>query len=290
MKKLCICVLVVLMMVSYVLNDVTYGEIEWIEEIYEFEGFDEIYAEEAFTVYVTQGDAYSVKVKMKASMINCVDVRLKDGQLKLGVIDKEKEKIEGKMFVAYVVMPDLIKVSSESAATVDVDMILKDLEVKANAAATIVLKGSGEYVNVEAIAASTIIMNEFEAQTADVICKAASDVQINVAKSITAMARTASDIDVYGTGEVTASSDLTSDVSINNHVLEEDEEITTSEMFVDDYQMTDSLENLNNLWVSRMLEIEEDMTITSEELEEILNDVLDDVQDQLIDWIGQWEF
>lgn len=296
MKKICCSVAVVILLMSLLLNSIIFAEENWIEYDYDLSGFTNLLAEEAFTVNITQGDEYSVKVRVTKDIKDKLDVKLDGDTLILGV--KAGKSIINTDFVADVTMPDLEVLKVRSAATVKGEMDVDDLSVEASSAATVILKGSSDTLELEALHASSVSMDEFIAKNCEVICKHASDVDIQVSESIEAMARTASDINITGDGEVTASSDLTSDIKVSGQLLSEDDEITTGDMFVNDYQVTAAFDGLNNFWTKGMLKLDESIEMSAEEFEEAmeifeasmeeLSDVLEDFGDDLSDWFDNW--
>lgn len=296
MKKLCYSVSVVILLMATLLNSITFAEKSWIEYDYDLSGFTNLLAEEAFTVNLTQGDEFSVKVRVTKEIKDKLDVRVDGNTLILGV--KSGKSIINTDFVADVTMPDLNTLKVKSAATVKGEMNVESLSIEASSAATVVLKGSSDKLEIQSLHASSVFMDEFVAKDCEVICKHASDVDIQVSESIEAMARTASDISITGDGEVTASSDITSDIKVGGQVLPEEDEITTGDMFINDYQVTATVDGLNNFWTRHMLKWEDNIEMSAEEFEEAmkefessmedLGDVLEEFGDNLSDWFSNW--
>mgnify|MGYP003571752069 CR=1 FL=1 len=286
MKKILYRISIVVLMMTCFLSSMTFAEKDWVEHSYDINDFDKIIAEEGFVVNVVQGEVFSVKVNVTKDIIDKLDVRIEDETLVLGV--KANQSIVNADYIADITMPDLKFLKVNSAATVNGEMTLTDLSIEATCAATVVMKGSADFVEIESLQASTVDLEDFAVKKADVICKNASIVSIQTTESITAMSRLVSDIKITGDAEVTASSDFTSDIHVCGELLAEEDEVVTGDMFVNDYQVTASNDCLNNFWTKSMLEWDDHVDISVDKFEQSmdeLEDLLDDFQDNLLDWI-----
>ncbi len=286
MKKILYRISIVVLMMTCFLSSMTFAEKDWVEHSYDINDFDKIIAEEGFVVNVVQGEVFSVKVNVTKDIIDKLDVRIEDETLVLGV--KANQSIVNADYIADITMPDLKFLKVNSAATVNGEMTLTDLSIEATCAATVVMKGSADFVEIESLQASTVDLEDFAVKKADVICKNASIVSIQTTESITAMSRLVSDIKITGDAEVIASSDFTSDIHVCGELLAEEDEVVTGDMFVNDYQVTASNDCLNNFWTKSMLEWDDHVDISVDEFEESmdeLEEIIEDFQDNLLDWI-----
>lgn len=286
MKKILNRISIVVLMMTCFISSMTFAENDWVEHTYDLNDFDEIIAEEAFVVNVIQGEEFSVKVSVTKDIIDKLDIRVEDKTLILGV--KSNQSIINADYIANITMPDLKLLKARNAASINGEMTLTDLSIEATCAATVVITGSADFVEVESLQASTVDLEEFVVRNADVICKNASVVSLYATESITAMSRLASDVKIRGDAEVTASSDFTSDIHVGGDVLADEDEIVTGEMFVNDYQVTATSDCLNNFWTKSMLEWDDHVDISVDKFEQSmdeLEEILDGFQDNLLDWI-----
>lgn len=248
MKK----ILIVMIMIG-VLNGIVFADTCY-EMKYDLSDFTEVTVEEGVTLYLTQGDAFSVTAKASHQNLDNLDIRLDEKCLMLGVKDTEVEAI---YFDVYIVVPKLNKVTSKSGATVYLDLEQTSLELHGSSGSKIMGEIDMENLIVETSSSAEVILNG-TCDHADIEAHVASKVFLTCTEKADVNASVASCVEIYGDAEIVSTSDFTS------HVYSM---IKNSD--INDHQMTSSREDLINSIIVSILETNENIEEGSDEINQI---------------------
>lgn len=168
-------------------------------QTYDFTGFDEIEIGNAFTATVTQGNAYSIVVRVDDNLLDKLVVTQEENRVAIGL--KEGTMVTGATLEADVTLPYLSRVNAYGASRVqlnsfetgdtffvdvfgaaelsgDVDAV--DMELEAGGAGRLYLAGTASNVQAKAAGASIIDLTELSAIDAQIEASGASTVTVNI--------------------------------------------------------------------------------------------------------------
>lgn len=184
---------------------------------YDFTDFDELEFDHAFHAVVTQGDTYSVVVRIDDNLVDRLLVEQEGNRVKIGL--QPDTRFTRATMEAEITLPRLSRLSADGAAQVQLDGIesadnfiaeatgagrihgdvnVADVELTATGASNINLAGSGANVRANAEGASTIDLEAFTALDAQTVAEGASTVTVNVEGTLDADASGASHIYYVG--------------------------------------------------------------------------------------------
>ncbi|HMT20356.1 MAG TPA: head GIN domain-containing protein [Promineifilum sp.] len=183
---------------------------------YDFTDFDELEFDHAFRA-VTQGDTYSVVVRIDDNLVDRLLVEQEGNRVKIGL--QPDARVARATMEAEITLPRLSRLSADGAVQVQLDGIesaanfiaeatgasrihgdvnVADVELTATGASNINLAGSGANVRANAEGASTIDLEAFTALDAQTVAEGASTVTVNVEGTLDADASGASHIYYVG--------------------------------------------------------------------------------------------
>lgn len=168
-------------------------------QTYDFTGFDQIEIGNAFTATVTQGNAYSIVVRVDDNLLDKLVVTQEENRVAIGL--KEGTMVTGATLEADVTLPYLSRVNAYGASRVqlnsfetgdtffvdvfgaaelsgDVDAV--DMELEAGGAGRLYLAGTASNVQAKAAGASIIDLTELSAIDAQIEASGASTVTVNI--------------------------------------------------------------------------------------------------------------
>ncbi len=188
---------------------------------FDLAGFNKLEVSHAFTVDITQADAYRVEITIDNNLLDRLDVRVSGDTLYIGL---QPVTIRGSATMqAVVAMPALqslklsgatrgtlhgftsrqaLDVTVSSASRLTGDIVCEDARLDVSGASRIELAGAGKNVRAIVSGASTLSLDAFPAVDVDVEASGASRATVNVSGRLTATASGASTI-LY-TGEPVA--------------------------------------------------------------------------------------
>lgn len=171
-----------------------------IEKTYDYVDFENIYAEDAFKVNITQGSQYSVIVTANDFLEERLDVRLEGDTLKLGLLDgvTSEENVEEIKYEAHIIVPYLKVIEAVGASNVKGLLEVEDLSTILKQASSINLKGYINNIVIDATGASTGQFKNLTTNHADLTAAAASTIEIKVNETVIAKATGTSTIIVHG--------------------------------------------------------------------------------------------
>lgn len=190
-------------------------------QTYDFTGFDEIEIGNAFTATVTQGDAYSVVVRVDDNLVDKLVVTQEENRVAIGL--QEGTIVSGATLEADVTLPRLSRVNAYGAGRVqlnsfetadvffvdvfgaaelsgDVDAV--DMELEARGAGRIYLAGTASNVQAKAAGAGVIDLTDLSAIDAQVEASGGSTVTVNIDGILDADADGASSVYYLGQPEM----------------------------------------------------------------------------------------
>jgi hypothetical protein len=188
-----------------------------VTQEFDFSDFDEVEIDYAFEGTITQGDAYSVVVRVDDNLVDRLRVEQNGNRVSIGL---ESTGLITRATMEYeITMPNLNHLSvdgagnahfigfnsaeaftgaASGAARIEGDLSAGDLVLEASGASTISLAGTAGDVNAEASGASTIDLEELTAANVDAIASGASTVTANTGGTLNAEASGASNVYYLG--------------------------------------------------------------------------------------------
>lgn len=188
---------------------------------YDFEGFNEVDLSHAFTGTISQGDTYSVVVRIDDNLVDQLVVEQVDNRVSIGL--EQGTIVTRATMEVDITMPrlawlnvsgasraqinqfdigDLFIVEASGASQVHGDIDAVDLELTASGASSIFLAGTAANVQADASGASTIDLTELSAVDAQVDASGASNVTVNLDGILDADASGASTVTYMGNVEM----------------------------------------------------------------------------------------
>jgi len=163
---------------------------------YDLAGFDAVDISHSFKVVVTQGEFYSVIVRVDDNLVEHLNVVKQGSTLKIGLKPNLDYTIRNATMEAEVTMPELtgVEASGSSDATITGFESTNALQVDLSGASTAVLTGSAGEVTVDASGSSEADLAEFPIGDARVDASGVSTVTVNVSGRL--------DADASGSSEV----------------------------------------------------------------------------------------
>lgn len=181
---------------------------------FDLAGFTRLEVSSAFTVDVTQSEAYRVEITIDDSLINRLDVRVSGDTLHIGL--RSGTSILGSATMkAVVTMPELaglelsgatrgaisgfssdrgLSVTVSGASRLSGDIDCGDARFDVSGASRLELTGAAKDLRVDASGASTVALDDFEAVEAIVDASGASRATVNVSDRLNATASGASTV------------------------------------------------------------------------------------------------
>lgn len=171
-----------------------------VSKEYDLTGFDAVDISHAFTVVVTQGESYSVIVRVDDNLVEHLNVVKQGSTLKIGLKPNFDYTIKNDTLKAEVTMPELASVEASGSSDVTITGFesTNTLQVDLSGASTAVLIGSGGDLTVDASGSSEADLAEFPVGDASVDASGASTVTVNVSGRLDADASGSSDVYYLG--------------------------------------------------------------------------------------------
>lgn len=192
-----------------------------VTQTYEFTNFDEIEIGSAFTATITQGNTYSVVVRVDDNLVDTLVVTQEENHVTIAL--KEGTMVSGVTLEADVTLPYLSRVNAYGAGQVqlnsfetddifyvdvfgaaelrgDVDAV--DMELEARGASRLFLAGTASNVHAKATGASSIDLTGLSAIDAQIEASGGSTVTVNIDGILDADADGASNIYYLGSPEM----------------------------------------------------------------------------------------
>ena len=181
--------------------------------------FDRLEIGRAFRVTVSQGDAYSVVIRIDDNLEPYLRVQQQGGTLSIGLTDEIGLGFLTATLEADITMPSFVSVEASDASQVTlVDFVLQDevsldasgasrfegdleaprLDLTLSGASGADLRGSAQDLRIDASGASTADMSELSATNADVIVSGASNATVDVSGTLEVDASGASHVTYLG--------------------------------------------------------------------------------------------
>jgi hypothetical protein len=188
-----------------------------VSQEYDFTDFEEVDISHAFQGTITQGDAYSIVVRVDDNLVDRLEVSQEGNRVNIGL--EETSLVTRATMEFEITMPNLtwLGVSGASqaqlngfasgddftaeasgASRIHGDVATGNLDLEASGASTIALAGTGGDVRANAGGASTIDLEALTAANANVEASGASTVIVNMTGQLNANASGASNIYYLG--------------------------------------------------------------------------------------------
>jgi len=188
-----------------------------VTQTYDFTDFDEVELGHAFNAVITQGDTYSVVVRVDDNLVDRLLVEQDGNRVKIGL--QPTTLVTRATMEAEITLPRLSWLNASGASQAQIngiqsadnftaeasgasrihgDAAVADVELEASGASNISLAGSGGNVTANASGASTIDLEEFTALDAQTEASGASTVIVNIEGILDANASGGSNIHYVG--------------------------------------------------------------------------------------------
>jgi len=182
-------------------------------------GFDKVDVSHAFKVDISQGDTFSVVIRIDDNLVQYLEVVKRGSTLKIGLEPARRYGIRNATLESQVTMPELtgLDLSGASHGTItgfkstkalDVDLsgashLAGDIEAgdgrfDVSGASHVTLSGSAQDVTIDADGASHVNLADFPLADADVEASGASNVTVNASGKLDVNARGASHVYYLG--------------------------------------------------------------------------------------------
>lgn len=182
------------------------GSGELATTTFALDGFDHVDVSSAFDVEITVGDKPFVEVVTDDNLVEDLDVRVVDNELRIGFADNTS--IGNGTFRATVRLPLLVALDTSGASSVNVvGAYGPDQQYDVSGASTVNVSGKGTYVEVDASGASTIDLNLQDVTEVEVDLSGASEL------SLLAVATVSGDLSGASTMTVPADARVEADLS-----------------------------------------------------------------------------
>lgn len=200
-----------------VLGGMTRGSGTVVTEEYDFTDFDEVSLGYAFDGTITQGDTYSVIVRIDDNLVDKLVVEQNGNRLNIGL--EPNSLVNQATMEVDITLPDLTWLEASGASQAQLtglttdgdftahasgasrihgDIAAGDLDLEASGASTIALAGTAADVRAGASGASTIDLEELTAANADANASGASNITVNTGGTLNADASGASNVHYLG--------------------------------------------------------------------------------------------
>lgn len=182
-------------------------------------GFDKVDVSQSFNVDITQGENFSVLIRVDDNLIEYLDIRKQGSTLRIGLKPSRNYIINNATLAAEVTMPELVGLDASGSSDVDVsgfdstesltvdlsgastlrgDIQAGDASFDISGSSSVELTGSAEGIQVSASGSSEADLSEFPASNARVDASGASTVTVNLSGRLDADASGSSDIYYLG--------------------------------------------------------------------------------------------
>lgn len=170
--------------------------------------FDQVEVSRAFNVDISQGEAFSVVIRVDNNLVEHLEVVKEGNTLKIGLAP-DSEKILARTQQVEITMPELTRLRLSGAcdgtitgfkstkaleaillgaSSLQGDVEAGDVLVNADGASQVTLSGSGQNLTVAAAGASTVDLTKFSAADANVYAGGSSEVTVNPSGKLDAVA------------------------------------------------------------------------------------------------------
>jgi hypothetical protein len=188
-----------------------------VSQEYDFTDFDAVDLSHAFQGTITQGDTFSVVVRVDDNLVDRLQVEQNGNTVRIGL--ENLSVTNNATLEADIILPRLVQldtsgasqaqlnginsadplaISSSGASRVHGDVAVGDLTVDASGASNVTLAGSGGDVRANGSGASTVDLEELTATDANVEASGASTVTVNAAGQLDAEASGGSNVYYVG--------------------------------------------------------------------------------------------
>jgi hypothetical protein len=188
-----------------------------VTQEYDFTNFDSVELSHAFQGTITQGDSFSVAVRIDDNLVDRLEVTQNGNTVHIGL--DEVSITNNATMEAEITLPHLsevhasgasqiqlngisstepLRVEASGASQVHGDVAAGDLTLDASGASTVSLAGTGGNVRANSSGASTIDLEELTAADADVQTSGASRITVNASGRLDAEASGGSNVSYVG--------------------------------------------------------------------------------------------
>ena len=167
-----------------------------VSQEYDLMDFDVVDISHAFNVDITQGESYSVVVRVDDNLIEHLEVVKQGSTLKIGLKPLQNYTVRNATMEAEVTMPELSGVEASGASDVTATGFEsdRDFRVRLSGASSAVLMGSAGEVTVDASGSSDADLAGFPVGDAKIDASGSSTVVVNVSGRL--------DVDASGSSDV----------------------------------------------------------------------------------------
>ena len=186
---------------------------------FDFKDFTQVRVGSAFTLDITQGDDYSIRVEVDDNLEQYLDVKRSGDTLQIGLKPRLSIVFGNTTLRARVTLPQLTGLEASGASRCDIVGFSSDqrltleasgastvrgaiasgaAKIEASGASTIDLDGSGTDLNAVASGASTLRLEDFAVSDARADASGASRITVNVTGTLDATASGASSVRYVG--------------------------------------------------------------------------------------------
>ena len=162
----------------------------------ELDAFDKISLTEIGTLHVTFGDEQSVNVTTDDNLVDLIETRVEDGELRIRPLTPINPRID---LVISVTVPELRKVEMAGAARLNIDGIAGDsLDIELAGACGVDGSGTVKNLSIEMAGACRANLDALEAENAEVEIAGTGSAVVFASESIDASASGFASITCYG--------------------------------------------------------------------------------------------
>jgi hypothetical protein len=193
------------------------GSGEPVTQTYDFSNFDELELSEAFAAEITASDSYAVAVTVDDNLVDRLLVEQQGSKVKIGL--KPLTVVTNAHLAATISLPTLAGLTVSGASTADLSGFQSgdDVQIQASGASQVrgemdtgalsvtlsgdsllELAGSGDSLRATASGSSSVNLDEFAVDDADVRASGASEVDVNVTGTLNVTASGASTVHYSG--------------------------------------------------------------------------------------------
>ena len=181
--------------------------------------FKGIKVAEGIDVYLKKGDKETVKVEVTGIKLSDVITEVSGDYLKIHMAEGRYRDRTVKVYVTYIeinrlsassasnifaegpVKTKILTLNASSAATIDIQIEVDELDASASSAANVDLKGKARNVEIEASSAGEVDAFELMAEVVEAEVSSGGSAKVNVAKDISAKASSGGSIRYKGNPE-----------------------------------------------------------------------------------------
>ena len=198
-------------------SDAIEGSGAIVTHVVDVNNFSEIEVSHTFNVAITQGDSFSVSVRVDDNMVEHLRVERTESKLQFGLKDGSNNNIT---LEASVVVPDLdyldvngvsrvevlgfeldhdLELDCSGASRISETVHVTELEIDVSGASQLLIEGSASRLELDASGASSAGLKDFPVATADVHLSGASSATLRVQETLEVTASGASRLSFHGT-------------------------------------------------------------------------------------------